>query len=204
MEFDWIWKSILIIALGSLLLRLAGRKSISQMTLTQTVLMIAIGSLLIQPVSGKNIWVTFGVSAVLILTLIVMEFIQLKSDKFETFITGKSAILIENGQLNEKNLKRYRLTVDLLEMMLRQQNINKISDVEWATIEPNGKLGCLMKPDAQPMTKKDMKMVMEEIKKLNEAFPQQQPPLNQKNSKEDIFKEVADKKHQTPIPKKLQ
>ncbi|UOQ85405.1 DUF421 domain-containing protein [Gracilibacillus salinarum] len=200
MEFDWIWKAVLIIALGSLLLRLAGRKSISQMTLTQTVLMIAIGSLLIQPVSGKNIWITFAVSAVLILTLIVMEFIQLKSDAFETFITGKSAILIENGQLNEKNLKRYRLTVDLLEMMLRQQNINKISDVEWATIEPNGKLGCLLKPDAQPVTKADMKLLIEEVQKLDPSFKQQPP----QNKKEDIFKEVADKKHQTAIPKKLQ
>ncbi|GGF25213.1 hypothetical protein GCM10010954_25100 [Halobacillus andaensis] len=43
------------------------------MTLAQTVIMIAIGSLLIQPVSGKNIWVTFGVGSILVLTLIVIE-----------------------------------------------------------------------------------------------------------------------------------
>src|SRR5699024_1130542 len=92
MEFDWIWKAILIIIVGTFLLRIAGRKSISQMTLAQTVLMIGIGSLLIQPVSGENIWVTFGVGAILVITLFVMEYTQLKFDGIEKIITGKAII----------------------------------------------------------------------------------------------------------------
>ncbi|SFM01854.1 Uncharacterized membrane protein YcaP, DUF421 family [Gracilibacillus orientalis] len=208
MEFDWIWKAILIIVIGTLLLRVAGRKSISQMSLAQTVLMIGIGSLLIQPVSGKNIWVTFGVCAILILTLIALEYFQLKSDKVENFITGKSAILIENGQLVEKNLKKYRLTVDLLEMLLRQQNVTKISDVEWATIEPNGQIGYLLKSDAQPMTKGDFQQVNTQLKQLQTALNvlQKNTDNNTQNPKEqdNIFQEVADKQHQTPPPKHLE
>ncbi|QGH34335.1 DUF421 domain-containing protein [Gracilibacillus salitolerans] len=207
MEFDWIWKAVLIIVIGTLLLRVAGRKSISQMSLGQTVLMIGIGSLLIQPVSGKNIWVTFGVGAILILTLIALEYFQLKSDKVESFITGKSAILIENGQLVEKNLKKYRLTVDLLEMLLRQQNVAKISDVEWATIEPNGQLGYLLKSDAQPMTKGDFQQVNNQLKQLQTAINALQKNTDNytQNPKEqdNLFQEVADKQHQTPPPKHL-
>ncbi len=207
MEFDWIWKAVLIIVIGTLLLRVAGRKSISQMSLGQTVLMIGIGSLLIQPVSGKNIWVTFGVGAILILTLIALEYFQLKSDKVESFITGKSAILIENGQLVEKNLKKYRLTVDLLEMLLRQQNVAKISDVEWATIEPNGQLGYLLKSDAQPMTKGEFQQVNNQLKQLQTAINALQKNTDNytQNPKEqdNLFQEVADKQHQTPPPKHL-
>lgn len=114
MEWDWIWKAVLMVIVGTILLRIAGRKSIAQMTLAQTVIMIAIGSLLIQPVAGKNVWVTFGVGSVLVATLIVIEFLQVKSDAFEKLITGKSIPLIENGQLVEKNLKKLRLTVDQL------------------------------------------------------------------------------------------
>ncbi|MGP4040485.1 DUF421 domain-containing protein [Gracilibacillus sp. D59] len=208
MEFDWIWKAILIIVIGTLLLRVAGRKSISQMSLAQTVLMIGIGSLLIQPVSGKNIWVTFGVGAILILTLIAMEYFQLKFDKFESFITGKSTILIEQGQLIEKNLKKHRISVDLLEMLLRQQNVAKISDVEWATIEPNGRLGFMLKSDAQPMTKGDFQQVNNQLKQLQTAINalQKNNENYTPNSTEqgDIFQEVAKKKHPTPPPKHLE
>ncbi|WP_163579534.1 DUF421 domain-containing protein [Gracilibacillus saliphilus] len=201
MEFDWIWKAILVIVIGTLLLRVAGRKSISQMSLAQTVLMIGIGSLLIQPISGKNIWVTFGVGAILILTLIVMEYSQIKWDIAEKIITGKSVTLVENGQLIEKNLKKYRISVDLLEMLLRQQNVQKISDVESATLEPNGQLGFMLKPEAQPMTKGDLQQLVNQLQQMQLSINTLQ---NNINPKDNIFQEVADKQHQTPPPKHLE
>ncbi len=106
MEWDLVWKAILIVLAGTLLLRFAGRKTISQMTLAETIIMISIGTLLIQPVSGKNIWTTLIVGALLVITLITMEYLQMKSDSIEKLITGKSKILIENGTINEQNLKK--------------------------------------------------------------------------------------------------
>ena len=200
-QWDWIWKAVLIIIIGTFLLRIAGRKSISQMTLAQTVLMIAIGSLLIQPVAGENIWVTFGISAILIITLIVMEYVQIKSDKAEALITGKSNVLIENGQLIEENLRKYRISVDLLEMLLRQQNVQKLSDVESATLEPNGQLGYMLKPEAQPMTKGDLQQLVNQLQQLQLSINTLQ---NNTNPKDNIFQEVADKQHQTPPPKHLE
>lgn len=207
MEFDWIWKAILIILVGTLLLRIAGRKSISQMTLAQTVLMIGIGSLLIQPVAEKSIWVTFGVGAILVLTLIILEYTQLKVDGIEKIITGKAVTLIEKGQLNQKNMRKYRLTVDLLEMLLRQQNVSQINDVEWATLEPNGQIGFILKPEAQPMTKKDIQQILNQINQLQGTINNLQFSNNMVNQnqtpQENIFKEVLTKKHQTPPPKHL-
>ncbi|WP_428911774.1 YetF domain-containing protein [Niallia sp. Krafla_26] len=40
--------------------------------------------------------------------------------------------------LNEKNLRKLRLTVDKLEERLRQIGISSISDVEFATLETSG------------------------------------------------------------------
>jgi len=44
---DFIWKAVVIVLIGTLLLRIAGRKTISEMTLAETVLMISIGTLII-------------------------------------------------------------------------------------------------------------------------------------------------------------
>jgi uncharacterized membrane protein YcaP (DUF421 family) len=208
MELDWIWKAILIILGGTLLLRIAGRKSITQMTLAQTVIMIGIGSLLIQPVAGKNLWTTFGVGGVLVLTLVLMEYAQLKSDKIEQFITGKAKILIEKGNINEKNLRKLRLTVDQLEMKLRQQNVSKISDVEWATLEPNGQVGFTLKEESQPVTKKQFQQLQQDIQVIKQFLdPMATKSLSQNlkdSSQQDLFSEVEFQAHETEPPKHLQ
>src|SRR5699024_4796218 len=163
MDFNWIWQAVLIVIIGTFLLRMAGRKTISQMTLAETVLMIYIGTLIIQPVTSKNVWLSFAVEAILVLTLLAMEYGQLKSDNLEKLINGKSKILIENGNLNEKTMAKLRITVDQLEMNLRQSNVTNIHDVEWATLEPSGNVGFTLKQDAQTATKKDIQQLQQSI-----------------------------------------
>ncbi|HLR71705.1 MAG TPA: DUF421 domain-containing protein [Pseudogracilibacillus sp.] len=208
MDLDLIWKSILIVVAGTILLRIAGRKSISQMTLAQTVIMIGIGSLLIQPIVGESIWVTLIVGGILVLTLVVMEYAQLKVDGIEKLIIGKSKILIENGHLQEKNLKKLRLTVDQLEMNLRQQNVSKISDVQWATLEPNGRIAMVLKDEAQPVTKKEFQTLQQNIEQimqtLNKQAPIQQQTNQPKSNEQDIFVEVDKKGHKIKPPNYLQ
>ena len=213
MEWDFVWKAILIVFAGTILLRIARRKTISQMTLAETVIMIAIGSLLIQPVSGESIWETFLVGAILVGTLLVMEYIQIKSDRMEKWITGKAKMVIDNGTLNEQNLRKLRLTVDQLEMQLRQNSISKISDVKWATLEPNGQLGFELKDEAQPVTKKDLeefKQVLIQLIPNNAQFTHINEIvqlINKKyevQSQEDIFAEVQNNEHFKTPPKHLQ
>jgi len=213
MEWDFIWKAVLIVLVGTVLLRIAGRKTISQMTLAETVIMIAIGSLLIQPVSGHDIWTTFLVGGILVGTLLVMELIQMKSDSFEKVITGKAKVVIDNGTLNEKNLRNLRLSVDQLEMKLRQSSVSKISDVKWATLEPNGQLGFELKEDAQPVTKKDFedfKQAMINLIPSHSQLTHINEILNLINkqyeagNQEDIFAEIQNKAHKNAPPKHLQ
>lgn len=210
MDFDWIWKAALIVIVGTVLLRIAGRKTISQMTLAETILMISIGTLLIQPVTSKNIWLSFAVGAVLVLTLLVMEYGQLKSDSLEKLITGKSKVLIENGTLNENTLAKLRMTVDQLEMKLRQKNVTKISDVQWATLEPSGQVGFTLKQEAQPATKKEIQQLQQSIDKLMtsqlqlEQLNQQLTETNKQFNQENIFAELEDKEHKHTPPKHLQ
>jgi uncharacterized membrane protein YcaP (DUF421 family) len=213
LELKWVWEAVLIVLVGTMLLRVAGRKSISQMTLAQTVIMIGIGSLLIQPVTGHGLFVTFAVGGVLVVTLFIIEFLQVKSDKFEKIITGKSKVLIEKGQLNEKNLKKIRMTVDQLEMSLRQASVTSISDVEMATLEPNGQLGFVLKSYAQPVTTKQFDSLQQDvqtIKTLLEALVlsdtsiPKRPKQEASQTENELFKEVKNKSHDYEIPKHLQ
>jgi uncharacterized membrane protein YcaP (DUF421 family) len=194
LDLNFIWKAVLIVFGGVLVLRLAGRKSISQLTVAQTVMMIAVGSLIIQPVGDRNIWITLLITLILVLTLLFIEYIVLKNDTLENFFYSKSVIVIENGQINLKNLKKLRLTVDMLELRLRQQGIQNFSDLQWATIESNGQLGYMLKPEKQTATKEDIHML---ITMLQKHFPDITGHSRPNSSSEsaNLFTEVAHNSH---------
>lgn len=156
-----IFHSFILILAGILLLRIAGRKSISQMTLPQTIVMISIGTIIVTPIIEKGLTKTIVGASVFVLTLLALEYLQMKSNTLEKFFTGKSKIVVENGKLNVKNLKKLRLTVDQLEMRIRNEGINKFDDIKFATIEPNGLLGFELAEDAKPLTIREFKTLME-------------------------------------------
>jgi uncharacterized membrane protein YcaP (DUF421 family) len=135
------------------------------------------------------------------------------------------------GTIVEKNLKKLRLTVDQLEMQLRQNNITKISDVKWATLEPNGQLGYILNEDAQAATKKEIQTLRADIQEIKQLINTKLPNIKlltqmtktndqllqsaeqlvesanhliKQDSQEDIFREVSDKSHKNPPPKHLQ
>ncbi|WP_067727698.1 DUF421 domain-containing protein [Oceanobacillus damuensis] len=200
MDLHFIWKAVVIVFGGLLILRLAGRKSISQLTVAQTVLMIAVGSLIIQPVSDRNIWITMVITLLLVLTLILIEYLVLKVDMLESFLYGKSVLVIENGIINEKNLKKLRLTVDMLELRLRQQGVQSIGDIQWATIESNGQLGYMLKPGKQYATKEDIEMLKSMIQGKASTIPTQSSPST---PSDNLFTEVKNKQHPEKPPEHL-
>ena len=199
MELDFIWKAFVLIVSGILLLRVAGRKSISQMTLAQTIVMISIGTIIVQPIVEKSVWRAIIGAAVFVAAIVIIETLELKINFFEKFITGKSKIVIQNGKLNVKMLKKMRLTVDQLEMRMRNNGISKIEDIKMATIEANGQLGYELMDDAKPLTVGEFKKV------LNDYLPAMVLSLEGKQEpvKPDIFQEI-NKANEQHNPKYLQ
>jgi uncharacterized membrane protein YcaP (DUF421 family) len=194
LDYSFIWKATLLITSGLLLLRISGRKSISQMTIAQTVVMISIGSLMIQPITNSGIVYTIGTAAIFVCFLIIIEYLQLKFNFVENFITGKAKEVIHNGIIQTENLKKLRFTVDQLEMRLRQQGITDYKNVKSATLEPNGQLGYELMRHAQPVTIGEMEKMLSHLIQKDKQV-QVQP---------NLFDEVSQKKHQHEPPDYLQ
>ncbi|MFJ5714114.1 DUF421 domain-containing protein [Neobacillus sp. NPDC093127] len=200
MDLDWVWKTVIIIVAGLILLRISGRRSVAKMTVPQTVIMVMIGTLLIHPVVSKGLWPTIGVGTLLILALIIIEFVELKFNGFESIVSGKAIPLIEKGEINEKNLIKLRFTIDKLETLLRQVGVTTVSDVQYATLEVNGQLGYMLKKEKQPATKEDIQNLIQLIQ--TGKLPS---PINQSTDhKENIFTEVVNKRSLTPSPNRLE
>lgn len=194
MDLNWIWQTSLIFIVGTFILRLGGRKSISQMTISQVIVMIGLGSLLIQPVSGMGLLITFLVALVLTVLMIIFEYLEIKIDFLETFVSGKSVIVVENGQPILKNLKSLRMSIDRLETRLRQSGISSIEDVKYATIEVSGQLGYELMDNKKPLTQEDFIKVINEITELKNILNGNNKSQNNQNQTNNIFEEIKTEK----------
>ncbi|MCM3412688.1 DUF421 domain-containing protein [Metabacillus litoralis] len=190
MDLSFIWKAFVLIIAGIFLLRIGGRKSISQMTLAQTIVMISIGTIIVQPLVEKSVIKAIVGAAIFVVSIIILEYLELKFNIFEKFITGKSKIVIENGTLNTQNLKKLRLTVDQLEMRMRNQGISKIGDVKTATIEPNGLLGYELKDNAKPLTVGEFKKLLDTYFRTQNVDQNRTQNLPSEKKQENIFEEI--------------
>ncbi|CUU48610.1 DUF421 domain-containing protein [Clostridium beijerinckii] len=193
MEFNWIWQSILIFFVGTFILRLGGRKSISQMTISQTVVMIGLGSLLVQPITGNGLFITFLAALLLSCLMVLMEYLEIKVDFLETLFSGKAVIVIENGKLNITNMRKLRLTIDRLETRLRQAGISSIDDVKYATIEVSGQIGYELKDDKKPLTREDFRILVSEISEMKKVIEFNMMNQNKTSGKNNIFQEISSK-----------
>ncbi|ASB68537.1 UPF0702 transmembrane protein YdfR [Bacillus subtilis subsp. subtilis] len=191
-SMNFTWESLVLIVAGVILLRISGRKSIAQMTSTQTVVMISIGTIIVQPIIEYSLFKTLIAAAIFTITLIVMEWIQMRSNFIEKMLTGKAKIVIENGQLHIENLKKMRLTADQLEMQLRLHGVTAIQDVKIATLEANGQLGIELTDDAKPLTVRDLKKLIHPnfINKDGQAHL---------SSNQNIFDEIDKKNKKTSL-----
>lgn len=76
----------------------------------------------------------------LVILQVIFSFISLKSRKFRKLVDGEPSMIIKRGKIDEKEMKRQRYNFDDLMMQLREKDIRNIKDVEYAILEPTGKL----------------------------------------------------------------
>lgn len=192
MNYDLILTTILIFFVGKLILRLGGRKSLAQMTMTEAIVTLSLGTILVQPITSKDPLTTFLVIFLFVGLAIISEYLEMKFDFIETLFIGKSIIVVEKGKIKIENLKKLRMSIDKLEIRLRQAGISSIDDIEYATIEPSGKLGYELKDNKKPLTKEDF---IEFLSNLTEFNGRQSSVKKKTRSKKkgDLFKEIKDK-----------
>ncbi|WP_234414417.1 DUF421 domain-containing protein [Paenibacillus sp. CAA11] len=201
-----VWKSLVVIIAGMLLLRLAGRKSISQMTIPTTVIMVSIGTVIVQPIADRSIWMALIAASTFVVLLLIIEAVQLKWNGFEQFMRSRALVVIQNGQLQTQTLKRLRLTVDQLEMKLRQAGIQKIEDVKTATIESNGQLGYELTEEAKPVTLKQLRNMLELYLNPSSMESSASSSIGGKNEDQSktLFNELTNREKQDTEEKWLQ
>ncbi|MBO5908572.1 MAG: DUF421 domain-containing protein [Clostridia bacterium] len=88
----------------------------------------------------------------------LLNFITSKLPKSRKFINGSPTIVMNNGKLYRKNLKKAKLDLSEFLVMCRQQGYFNIRDIHTAVFEYNGRLTILPISSKRPVTPEDMKI----------------------------------------------
>ena len=94
------------------------------------------------------------------ITLVALEIfisiLAMKSLWLRKLFYGNSCIIIKDGKIDQKMLRRLRVTVpDLLEV-LRNQEVFDLNQVAYAILETNGQMSILLKPEYQTASVNDI------------------------------------------------
>lgn len=191
-----IFRTIFFYFLIVLAYRIMGKREVGQLGVIDLIVSILMAELI--AISIENIEDPIYLTIIPIVILVILEvglaFIAIKSKKFRNVMSGSPSLIISNGKINYKEMVKQRYTLDDLLLALRQQSIKSIEDVEYAVLEPNGKLSIFkynlfkLKSDYPMPLILDGCIQKETLKKINKSEIWLKRTLSKKKiKKEKVF-----------------
>jgi uncharacterized membrane protein YcaP (DUF421 family) len=157
-------RTIILYVIVVTAVRVMGKRQIGELQPSELVVAILISELAAIPMQETGIPLPSGVIPILTLISceIILSTITLLSTKARKLITGQPSILIMNGIIDQKEMRRLRFTIDDLMEELRIGGYRSISEVAFAVVETNGKLSIFPTCQNTPVTAGMMNLTCEE------------------------------------------
>lgn len=151
-----------------LLAKLMGDRQMSQLSMFDYINGITIGSIAAEMATALESDFLKPLLAMIIYAVagVLISFATTKSIYLRRIITGKSLIIMQDGKIYEKNLKKAHLDVGEFLVQCRNSGYFDIADLQTAIMEPNGKISFLPKSEKRPVNPSDLSLTPTEEKPL--------------------------------------
>ena len=135
-------------------LRLMGKRQLGELEPSELVVAVLISDLAAHPLQDIGIPLINGLIPVAILLSceLIISWLNMKSSRFRSLCFGTPSVLLRNGKIMEKELKKNRFTLDELCEELRSRGVTDLSSVRYAVLETDGTLSVLLRASEQPVT----------------------------------------------------
>jgi uncharacterized membrane protein YcaP (DUF421 family) len=130
------------------LTRLIGRRELSTMGPFDLILLVVIGDIAQQGITQSDnsftgLVLSVGTFAVL---TVVVSYLTFHFRRLRPVLEGRPLIIVEDGRLVERTLRRERITPEEVAAEARQQvQADSLEGVKWAVLESNGRMSFIMK-----------------------------------------------------------
>ena len=140
--FNVVIRTLFFYFFITLAYRIMGKREVGQLGIIDLIVSILIAELVAISIENKSdpIILTIVPICLLVALELLLAYLSIKSRTFRTIFGGKPSLIIVNGKINYHEMVKQRYSMDDLLLSLRQKEIRSVEDVEYAFLEPNGKL----------------------------------------------------------------
>jgi uncharacterized membrane protein YcaP (DUF421 family) len=144
---DLVFRALVLFGGVYLLLRVVGRRELAQMEPIDFILLIVLGDAIQQGLTQDDYSVTgaFLVIFTIAAIQVAVGYLTFRFSKVRSVVEGEPVILIEDGHVLDKNLRRARIAMDELAEEARLSQVTSLRDIAWAVLETSGKISIIPK-----------------------------------------------------------
>ena len=144
---DIVLRAALAFSFIFFLTRIVGRRELSSLEPFDLILLIVLGDLVQQGVTQSDYSVTGLILAAGTIALMqaAVSYLNFRFKRVRTVLDGEPIVLVEDGRVLERNLRRERLTHGELEEQARLSQIDSLDKVRWAVLETSGQISFIPK-----------------------------------------------------------
>ena len=139
---DIVLRCVVIFALLFVVMRAIGRRELAQLQPLDLILLVVLGDLITQGViqSDQSVTGAFLAVSTFALLSVLLSYLSFRFPRLRPVLDGEPIIVIRDGEVLERSLRRERLTVEDIEEEARVQGIERLSDVKWGVLETTGRI----------------------------------------------------------------
>lgn len=137
-----------------------GKKQISELNIFDYIIGLSLGNIAAEMTVNKDISILGGLISMTVYGLfsILVSLISEKSIKARRFLTGFPVVIMSNGKISREQLKKCKIDVNDLLQDARESGYFNLAEINYAIMEPSGKISFLPKAKYNPLTPNDMKV----------------------------------------------
>jgi uncharacterized membrane protein YcaP (DUF421 family) len=139
---DLVYRAVALYILIFVVTRVVGRRELSSLAPFDIILLIVIGDAIQQGLTQDDYSLTgaFIVIGTFVVLQVATSYISFRWAKARPILEGEPIVLVQDGTLLDRNMKRERMTAEEVAEEARQQQIDSLEKVKWAVLEPSGKI----------------------------------------------------------------
>lgn len=137
--------------------RILTKKAVAQMTSYELAGVILLTTVAAEPLVTKVVTKALFGTGLLIALILLISYLTL-NNKLNPILEHNPEVVVKAGQIDMGALRNTSLSTNQLMGMLRQQGYDKVTDVEYAILEPHGNISVIPKSQKRPVTPEDLKI----------------------------------------------
>ncbi len=143
---------LIVIAMRSM-----GKRQLGQLSAGELVVALMLSDLASVPMQDTGIPLLYGLIPIIV--LVGLEFLfafgEMKSIRFRALLSGRPAIVLRDGKIDQRALAKNRMTVDEFIEELRKKDVTDLKKLRYVILEPGGQISTVLYSADSPATPKD-------------------------------------------------